>query len=255
MLWYKSWLESRSRFLIGLTVLMLGAGGAVLIYPRVMELVPLANTVDAGGALGRRIQENAALMREYRGYVWAQWIRQTFTQLGTFFAVLLGTGGLLSHSSGSAALFTLSMPASRTRLLGIRAATGLAELLVVAVVPTLSISLISPAVGQHYSVVDATLHGVCFFMAAAAFFSLALLLSTVFSDWARPILIACGVAVVLALCEQVARGQWTYGLFRLMSGEDLFRAHRLPWLSLFGSAALSSVMLYGATRCLARQEF
>ena len=255
MLWYKSWLESRSRFLIGLTVMMLGSAGAVLIYPRLMELVPLANTVDAGGALGRRIQENAALMREFRGYVWAQWIRQTFTQMGTFFAVLLGAGGLLSHSSGSAALFTLSMPASRNRLLGVRAATGLAELLVVAVAPVLLISLLSPAVGQHYSVVDATLHGVCFFMAAATFFSLALLLSTVFSDWARPILIACGVAVVLSLCEQVARGEWTYGLFRLMTGEDVFRAGRLPWLSLFGSAALSAAMLYGATRCLARQEF
>ena len=94
MLWHKSWLESRSRFLIGLTVMMLGAGGAVLIYPRVMELVPLANRVDASGPLGRQIQENAALMREYRGYVWTQWIRQSFTQLGTFFAVLLGTGGL-----------------------------------------------------------------------------------------------------------------------------------------------------------------
>ena len=50
----------------------------------------------------------------------------------TLFAVLLGTGGLLSQASGGGALFTLSLPVSRNRLLGVRAATGLAELLVLA---------------------------------------------------------------------------------------------------------------------------
>ena len=37
----------------------------------------------------------------------------------TLFAVLLGTGGMLSQPSGDAVLFTLSMPASRRRLLGL----------------------------------------------------------------------------------------------------------------------------------------
>jgi ABC-type transport system involved in multi-copper enzyme maturation permease subunit len=235
--------------------MMLAACGAVVAYPSVMKLVPLASTANPGGELGRRIVENAELMREYRGYVWSQWIRRSLTQLGTFFAVLLGTGGLLSHSSGSAALFTLSMPVSRNRLLGVRATTGLAELLAVAILPTLLISMLSPAVGQRYSVADAALHGVCFFVAGAAFFSLALLLSTIFSDWSRPILIACGVAVVLALFEQAVRGQWTYGIFRVMSGEDLFRSGRLPWLGLLGSAAVSAAMLFGATKSIARQEF
>lgn len=255
MLWYKSWLETRSRFLIGLVIMTLAAAGAVVAYPSVMKLVPLASTANPGGALGRRIMENAELMREYRGYVWAQWIRQSLTQMGTFFAVLLGTGGLLSHSSGGAALFTLSMPASRNRLLGVRAATGFAELLALAVIPALVISMLSPAVGQRYSVADAVLHGACFFVAGTAFFSLALLLSTVFSDLWRPLLIACGVAVVLSLCELAARGQWSYGIFRTMSGEDYFRTGHLPWLGLLASTAASAVMFYAATKTLARQEF
>ena len=44
--------------------------------------------------------------------------------------MLLGTGGLLSQAIGGGALFTLSLPVSRERLLGVRAATGLAELAV-----------------------------------------------------------------------------------------------------------------------------
>ena len=43
MLWYKSWLETRWRFLIGLVLLMLSAGGTVLTYPHVVKLLlPLA---------------------------------------------------------------------------------------------------------------------------------------------------------------------------------------------------------------------
>ncbi len=61
MLWYKAWLETRWRFLIGLAVLVLSALGTVLVYPQFVRLLPLAHQVDVGGELGRRIAENAAL--------------------------------------------------------------------------------------------------------------------------------------------------------------------------------------------------
>ena len=69
MLWYKAWLETRWRFLIGLVLLMCSAAGVVLVYPRVMQLLPLVPAADAGGEIGRRIREGAVLAREYRGYV------------------------------------------------------------------------------------------------------------------------------------------------------------------------------------------
>jgi hypothetical protein len=40
-----------------------------------------------------------------------------------------------------------------------------------------------------------------------------------------------------------------------MAGEDLFRSDRLPWIGLFGSTIASALMLYGATKLIARQEF
>jgi len=42
MLWYKSWLETRWRFLIGLVLLMIVAAGTVFDYPAVAKLAPLA---------------------------------------------------------------------------------------------------------------------------------------------------------------------------------------------------------------------
>ena len=255
MLWYKAFLETRWRFLIGLAILMLSAAGAVVAYPRVVKLLPLVPSVDTSGELGRRIKEAAELMRDYRGYVWSQWLRQGMTNMLSLFAVLLGTGGLLSQASGGGALFTLSLPVSRNRLLGVRVATGLAELLALAFVPPLLLPLLSPAVGQTYGIGDALIHGACFFVAATVLFSMACLLSTVFSDVWRPALIVCGLAAVLGICEPFFGDLSRYSLFGIMDGETYFRGGGLPWLGLLASAAVSAAMLFAASRNLARQDF
>src|SRR5215813_1459488 len=133
MLWHKSWLETRSRFLIGLGVLACSAAGVVFVYPRVVELLPLVTARDTGGELGRQIRESAELVRDYRGYIWSKWFGQHLIQVWTLFAVLLGSGGLVSQAARGGALFTLSLPVSRRRLVAVRAAVGLGELLVLAV--------------------------------------------------------------------------------------------------------------------------
>lgn len=255
MLWYKSWLETRWRFLIGLAVLLCSAASVVLTYPKVMQLLPLADGVQVSGEMGRRIRESVDLAREYRGYIWSQWFRANLAQTWTILAALLGTGGLLSQASGGAALFTLSMPASRNRLMGTRAATGLLELLLLAVAPSLAIPLMSPAVGKTYGLGDALVHGLCMFIAGAVFFSVAFLLSTVFSDLWRPALIALLLAMVIALCEQAFRYESSFGIFRVMSGESYFRGGGVPWLGLLASMTLSAAMLYGAARNIAQQDF
>src|ERR1700730_13866465 len=255
MLWYKSWLETRWRFVIGLVLLVLSAAVSVIAYPPLVKLLPLVPTVEVSGELGRRIKEAADLMRDYRGYVWSQWLRQSMTQLLTLFAVLLGTGGLLSQAPRGGAMLTLSLPVSRNRVLAVRAATGLAELLALAFVPPLLFPMLSPAVGETYGIGDALVHGACLFIAGAVVFSLAFLLSTVFTDVWRPALIAGGAAAVLGLCEPFFPDMGRYSLFGIMDGEVYFRGGGLPWLGLFASAAASAAMLFAATRNVARQDF
>ena len=251
MIWYKSWLETRWRFLIGLVLLMCSAAGVVFTYPKVRELMPLVPGIDLGGELGRRIREAAELSREYRGYVWSQGFRQNLAQMATLFAVLLGTGGL---ASGGATLFTLSLPVSRRRLVGIRAAAGLAEFFLLALVPSLLIPLLSPAIGESYSVAAALVHGVCLFAAGAVFFSFALLLSTVFADLWRPLLMALTVAFILAIVE--AFGDLSgYGIYTVMSGDAYFRTGAVPWGGLLASAAASAALLYGAVVNVTNRDF
>jgi len=255
MLWYKSWLETRWRFMIGLVLLMLSATSAVLIYPQVVKLLPMVSTAELSGEMARRVAESAELARNYRSYVWSHWFSANMRQMWTLFAVLLGTGGLLAQSAGGGALFTLSLPVSRNRLLGVRAATGLAELLVLAFVPSLLIPVLSPTIGQAYGVGDALVHSACMFLAGSVFFSLAFLLSTVFSDVWRPLLIVLCAAIVLALSEAFFPDLSRYGLFRVMSGEKYFRGDGLPWLGLLAGTALSAAMLYAASKKIARLDF
>jgi hypothetical protein len=258
MLWRKSWLETRTRFLIGLFLLLLLAAGNVFEYPRVAPLLPATRSLDTGtasGTLGSLIRKAVELQRDYRGFIWWQWVRQNLTQTWTLFAVLLGTGGLLSQATGGAASYTLSMPVSRARVLGVRAATAVAELLALALIPSLMLPLLSPAIGQSYGFADAVVHGTCVFAAGLIFFSLAFLLSSVFSDIWRPALLACVVAVAIALGEQIVSDGSRYGIFGAMTAEVYFRTGGLPWPGLLVSAAASAAMLYGAAINIAEQDF
>jgi hypothetical protein len=228
MLWYKSWLETRWRFLIGLVLLLCSAAATVFTYPEIVKLLPSAPP-NAGGILGEKIRQSVELAREYRGYVWSSWFRGNLAQWASVFGVLLGTAGVLSHPGG--ALFTLSLPVSRARLLAVRAATGLAELFVIAFIPSMLIPLFSPAIHHTYGVANALIHSACLFVAVAVFFSLAFLLSTVFDDPWRPVLIAIAIAFLLAVIDQLLNRP-AFSIYRVMSGESYFRSGHVPWVGL-----------------------
>jgi len=254
MLWYKAWLDTRWRFLVGFLVLLVMACGTLFDYLATAKLMPLARSIEVSGEIGRRVKDAIELERDFRGFVWVQWFRQNLSQVGTLFAILLGSGGLLSRTTG-AALFTLSLPVTRRELLEKRAATGLAELLMLAVVPSLIIPLAAASIGQSYGVVDALVHGICMFVAAAVFFSVAFLLSSAFDDLWRPLLITCAIAFVLATIELAAGDLGRFGIFHVMSAESYFRSGSIPWLGLFVAASFTTAFLYSATVTIAKRDF
>ena len=207
------------------------------------------------GVINQQIKEAVQLASEYRGYVWLQWFRQNLPQTWTIFAALLGAGGLLAQTSGGGALFTLSLPVSRARLLGVRAATGLTELFLMAIVPALLIPAVSPLIGQTYSVTDAVVHSLCLFIAGTVFFNLAFLMSTVFTDVWRPALIAIVFALVLSFAEQVSPDVSRYGIFRVMTAQTYFRTGELPWAGLLATAGASAALCYAAVLNISRRDF
>jgi ABC-type transport system involved in multi-copper enzyme maturation permease subunit len=141
---------------------------------------------------------------------------------------------------------------TRRRLLGARTATGLAQWFAVSMIAPLSIPLLAPSIGQHFSIVDALAHGVCIFVVGAVFFSLAAFLSTLFTDLWRPLLIALGVACAIAIASFAAP---QLALFSVMNGELYFRTGTMPWAGLLTSAVLATALLYSAAETLERRDF
>jgi ABC-2 type transport system permease protein len=258
MLWHKAWLETRGRFLAGLAISLVVSFGVIYDFRATERILPLVRNMDPGmldttGPIGAALKEGLAAQQTFRGFVWWQWYRQNLTYLVVIFGALLGAGGLLAKSGG-AMLFTLSLPVSRPRLIGTRAAIGLAELLALAIVPSLLIALLAPSIGQTYSFVDVLSHGLCMFVVGSVFFSLAAWLSNEFTDVWRPVLIACVVAAVLGMLEYVPT-IGPYGLFHVMNGETYYRQAGLPWMGLIVSAGITAMFLRTAAVTLAHRDF
>jgi ABC-2 type transport system permease protein len=252
MLWYKAWRDTRWRFLIGLGLLICTALITVLVYPTVRGEFGLVLAAGPTGLLADQINRMNHLSATFRGYIWVQFISQNLSNLWTVFAVLLAADAPFSRRG---AAFTLSLPVSRRRLWATRAATDAAELGVLALIPMLLIVLLAPAVGQTYSLGDALVHGMHMIAGGAVFYCLASLLSTVFDDRWRPIIITLAVAVIIVLCKAVVPALAPFSPAGVMNGERYFQTGTPAWAGLLVWLSVSAAMLYRAVRSIELRDF
>jgi ABC-2 type transport system permease protein len=253
MLWYKAWLETRWRFVAGMSVLMFFGAVVVLAHPLLEQMkVEIPNLP---GSLAEQLREAFARMATYEGYVWSQWFGKNLLQFWTLFAVLLGAGGLATEASRGTALWTLSLPVTRRRLLGVRAGLGAVELLALAVVPTLFVWALSPVVGQRYSLADALAHALMTFAGGMAFYGFAFLLSTFFGDQLKPILVGMAVSIALGAVTMFSRRLAEYSVYNVMSGQRYFAEGVPPWAGLAACLALAALMFYVSLRVVERRDF
>jgi hypothetical protein len=253
MLWYKSWLETRWRFVLALLLGAAFSSLTVLAHPSLKSLqVDIAQVPEPFRELAER---GMTLAGTYPGYVWSQWFGKNLLNVWTFFAVLIGVGGVVTEASRGSALWTLSLPVSRSRLLGTRAFVGALELLALALVPSLLIPVLSPAVGQDYPVREALVYPLMAYAGGMVFYTFSLLLSTVFEEQLKPVIIGLGVAFGMSLVTLFSRRAADYSVFRVMSGEDYFERGAVPWAGLAVCLALSAALYFAALRVLERRDF
>jgi hypothetical protein len=250
MLWYKAWVDTRWRFLLSLALLLVLACGSSLTFPQVRDFLgsmqlPVVPDEETAAAF----RESLEFMRTFRGYAWSQWFSQSFPVLLTILAALLGSGNPLVKG-GSGALFSLALPVARGRWIGTRAGTALGELFVIALVPSLAFAVLAPAVGEQFAVTEAIAYGLSAFAGASFFLGLAVLLSTLFNDVWRPLLLTCVGALVVAVVVP-----HDYGLFQAMGGRSYFFSGTLAWPVLIVSAAGAAGLIYAATARIARRDF
>ena len=253
MLWYKHWLETRWRFFIGLALLVGFSAMMVLTEPLVGSA--LENFQDPGGRLGEFLREQVEIAKTYDGYVWQQWFGKNLLTGWILLAILIGVGGLVTESARGTALFTLSLPVTRRRLLAVRAATGAVELALLALVPSLLIPLLSLVIGKSYSPAKVVVYVLMMVMGGAVFFAFSMLLSTIFSDQVKPIVIGAAAAFILTTVTLLFKEFAPYSILNIMSGYGYFRTGELPWLGLAVSLAVAAAMFYLSLRIVERRDF
>jgi ABC-2 type transport system permease protein len=189
MLWYKSWLETRFRFFIGLALVCAVCAFFVLWNPFIL------GTWQEHQQLHPNEAELPWILRatdDYPYFIWHFLFRSMLQQLWVLIALLIGFGGLSRESAQGAAGFTLSLPINRRRIIGVRAAVGCIEIAVLGIIPAILIPSLSVFIGKPYPAFQGVAHALLMVLGGVIFFSLGIFLSTAIESEYAPAFVGVG---------------------------------------------------------------
>jgi ABC-2 type transport system permease protein len=238
MLWYKAWLETRSRFLISLCG-MTGLS-CLLVYYDNHDTTPYTQPS----------YYNHVLHGAHHRLI-VMWLMAV---------VLLMMGGLLREKAVGAASFTLSLPVSRTRLAGVRVAMGLIQALTLAVLPWGAMFVTAMLSGKSHSVGQACFHVVLLAGGGIVFVGAALLVSSlVEGEYTAPVV---SYGIVLLVSVEFGKGPLRpYNPLEFMMGSNFFDRHSgllvgpIPWAYAGASAVLAGILMAASVVAIRRREF
>jgi len=234
LLWYKAWLETRSRFFIALTLCVVLCAQLVIVLSRGE---PPSGTISVLNGV------HATLV-----IVWSLSI------------VLLMMGGLLREKASGSVQYTLALPVSRLRLMLTRIGMGLVQSVALAILPWIAMLFAGRAAGKPIFISQAGFHVFLLLTGGAVFIALALLISCVVEgEYTAPI-VSLGVIVMLAYALS-SRSLSRYSPSVYMMGFPYLDRHTsylagpLPWLRA-GLYMLTAVLLTGiAIRVIQKRDF
>jgi len=251
MLWYKGWLESRTRFLI--------TAGTLAVF--CLFVVLFQNQTQAQGSP----IPSGLRSRGYSEHIYNLFYSGTAKGIFAILVIFLGLGGLLRERAHGTAIFTLALPASRLRLLSAQIGVGLSEMAVLALMPALLIPGISPFVHQSYPVSQTLQFSVLWFGCGTIIFATAFLLSVLLrGEYTAPvacfILLDLHTAIALWKPLQPYRLNmfWTMGgvgMMRWGPRDTLVLSSPLPWTRLLTMVLISIALLAIAAHVSERQDF
>lgn len=237
MLWYKAWLETRSRFLISL------AGITFLC-----SLV-----VFNGDRLAPSYSVRHDYIVLYEGHA-------TLSILWVVAVTLLMMGGLLREKASGASSFTLALPKSRLHLMAVRIVTGLIQAAALAIVPWCAMFLIGSIVGRTYSL---SLPGSCLASLLGGgmlFFAIAVLISSlVEGEYTAPAIsygVVLAIGLILGDLKLNSLNPWIFILNPGSVNEQtgLFVRH-ISWLQMTAWLSLAGLILFLSLKAIQKKEF
>jgi ABC-2 type transport system permease protein len=239
MLWYKAWLETRSRFLLSLLGIV--ALCSFSVYHGNDGALP-----DTGRAY------YYVVLHGGHGMLCMMWVCAV---------PLLAMGGLLREKAVGTAAFTLALPVSRARLMAVRVGMIFAESMVLVIVPWIAMGVVARMTGKA----DALVSQGFFQMALLAgggmfFFGVALLISSlVEGEYTAPVVT---FGVLFGICGVMSSTSLhTYSPMEFLVGNEFVnRSTRLlvgpiPWVRIACHVLLGGVLVATATKSVKARDF
>jgi ABC-2 type transport system permease protein len=172
MLWYKAWLETRSRFLIALV-------GSTALCSRLV-------VVFLSRGVPNQLSQVLHATHETLAPVWLLAV------------TLIMMGGLLREKAVGSSSFTLSLPVSRLRLMSVRIAMGLMEASLLAILPWIAMLFYAKVAGKTHFIAQAGIHVFLLLGGGVLFLAASFLISSfVEGEYTAPI-VSCGAIIMLA---------------------------------------------------------
>jgi len=235
VLWYKAWLETRSRFLTCLATLSLFCA----VFVGHAQTLLRAEWTD-----------------DYRRLLFVA--QQYIVIIWVLAVVLLGMGGIVREKSIGTSSLTLSLPVSRARLLTSRVGLGVVQAIVLGIVPWTTIFLISSHAGMPISISQIGFYLLLLIGGGLAYFAMAILVSSsVEGEYTAP-----AVAFGLVLVTAIVFDAWLrpFSLWRLVSGDQsidrqTYLLSHFPWRGTLASLSAAASMLLVSVRIVQRREF
>ena len=238
MLWYKAWLETRSRFLISLVGMVALCSVVVLHGDR--------NVIDEVSA-------------DYYNYVFFT-VHQILVMMWALAVTLIMMGGLLREKATGSSAFTLALPVSRTRLMMVRICMGLAQAVVLAIVPWTAMFTVGSIFGKTHSVSQAAFYLVLLLGGGLVFFAMAVLISSLISgEYTAPV-VSFGAVIVTAVALSSAALR-RYNPWEFMTGSEYLNRQTnllllpIPWLRAVIYVFLAGLLLALSVKVIQQKEF
>jgi ABC-2 type transport system permease protein len=236
VLWYKAWLETRSRFLTCLATLTIFC--AVFVG-------------HAQGIIGPKWKTDYnRLLFVTQQFIVIMWILAV---------VLLGMGGIVRERAIGTSSLTLSLPVSRARFLGIRIGMGVLEAIALAVVPWTTIFIVSSFSRMPILITQVGFYVLLLIGGGSAYFAMAVLVSSLIEgEYTAP-----AVAFGLVLLTAIVLDAWLrpFNLWRLLTGDFYIDRHTyllswpFPWRGTLASMSAAALMLLTAVKVIQKREF
>ena len=238
MLWYKAWLETRSRFLISL-----------------IGMVVLCSVVVFHGDRNAIYQVPA----DYYNYVFLVG-HQILVTMWVLAVTLIMMGGLLREKATGSSAFTLVLPVSRGRLMMVRICMGLIQAVTLAIAPWVAMFSVGSIFGKTHSVSQAAYYLVLLLGGGLLFFGMAVLVSSVISgEYTAPVVsFGAVIATAVGLSSAALR---PYSPWAFMTGSEYINRQTnllslpIPWLQTTIYIVVAGLLLAISVRVIQQQEF